>query len=260
MLGGDLDLLALLFAVALFAAAVDAIAGGGGLMTVPALLIAGLGPVETLATNKLQGSFGSVTASLVFWRRGLVEMRSALPIGLVSAAGAMLGALSVGRLPRSALEAAIPILLVVIAVYFAFQRRLSDADSCARMAAPLFIATVVPAIGFYDGLFGPGTGTFFTVGFVTLLGMGVLRATAHTKIANAGSNLGSLAVFAATGAIDWRLGLVMAAGAFTGAQIGARLAMRFGAEIVRPLIVVVCCALALRLLSDPANPIRRLLD
>ncbi|MEQ1714158.1 MAG: TSUP family transporter, partial [Hyphomicrobium sp.] len=117
----------------------------------------------------------------------------------------------------------------------------------------------VPAIGFYDGLFGPGTGTFFMLGLVTLLGMGVLRATVHTKIANAGSNLGSLAVFAAMGAIDLKIGLAMAAGAFTGAQIGARLAMRFGSGLIRPLLVVVCCALAFRLLSDPANPVRQML-
>lgn len=260
MLGGDTDLLVALFLVGLVAAAVDAIAGGGGLMTVPALLLAGLGPVETLATNKFQGSFGSVTSSLVFWRRGLVEARSALPLGVISAAGAMLGALSVGILPRALLEAAIPILLIAIAIYFAVRRSMSDADSRARMGAGLFSATLVPAIGFYDGLFGPGAGTFFMLGFVTLLGMGVLRATVHTKIANAGSNLGSLAVFAAMGAVDFRIGLVMAAGAFAGAQIGSRLAMRFGAGLIRPLLVVVCCALALRLLADPSNPIRQLID
>lgn len=258
MAGGDLDLLAVLFAVGLVAAAIDAIAGGGGLMTVPALLLAGLGPVETLATNKLQGSFGSVTSSLVFWRRGLVEPRSAVPLGLVSMAGAMAGALSVGILPRRVLEAAIPILLIVIAIFFATRRGMSDEDRRARIGAGLFAATLVPAIGFYDGLFGPGTGTFFMVGFVTLLGMGVLRATVHTKVANAGSNLGSLAVFWGMGAINVRYGLVMAAGAFLGAQIGSRIALRFGAGLIRPLLVVVCCALAIRLLLDPSNPIRSL--
>lgn len=257
MFGAEADLLLLLFLVGLVAAAVDAIAGGGGLMTVPALLLAGLGPVETLATNKFQGSFGSVTSSYVFWRRGLAETRTALPLALISFAGAMLGALCVGLIPRTALEAAIPILLIVIAIHFALQRRMADTDSRARMRQGVFATTVVPVVGFYDGLFGPGTGTFFMLGFVTLLGMGVLRATVHTKFANAGSNLGSLAVFAALGAIDFRIGFAMAAGAFTGAQIGARLAMRFGSGLIRPLLVVVCCALAIRLLADPANPIRQ---
>lgn len=259
MLGPEADILVLLFVVGLVAAAIDAIAGGGGLMTVPALLLAGLGPLETLATNKFQGSFGSVTSSFVFWRRGLVETQTALPMGALAAAGAMLGALCVGMIPRAALEATIPLLLIAIAIYFSLQRRMSDADSRARMRHGVFVATLVPAIGFYDGLFGPGTGTFFMLGLVTLLGMGVLRATVHTKIANAGSNLGSLAVFAAMGAIDLKIGLAMAAGAFTGAQIGARLAMRFGSGLIRPLLVVVCCALAFRLLSDPANPIRQML-
>lgn len=260
MFGAEADLLILLFFVGLMAAAIDAIAGGGGLMTVPALLLAGLGPVETLATNKFQGSFGSVTSSLVFWKRGLVEPRTAIPLGLLSAGGAMLGALSVGMIPRAALEAAIPVLLIAIAVYFAFKRSTSDTDSRARMRHGLFVATVVPVIGFYDGLFGPGTGTFFMLGLVTLLGMGVLRATVNTKVANAGSNLGSLAVFAAWGAIDFKIGLAMAAGAFIGAQLGARLALRFGGGLIRPLLVVVCCGLAIKLLSDPANPLRHIVN
>ncbi len=259
MFGSEVDLLVLLFVVGLVAAAIDAIAGGGGLMTVPALLLTGLGPVETLATNKFQGSFGSVTSSVVFWRRGLVEPRIALPMGVLSAAGAMLGALSVGMISRAALETAIPVMLIAIAVYFLFARRMTDADSRARMGMGLVTATLVPTIGFYDGIFGPGTGTFFMLAFVTLLGFGVLRATVHTKVANAGSNLGSLAVFWAMGAIDFKLGLVMAAGAFTGAQLGSRLAMRFGADLIRPLLVVICCALAIKLLADPKNPIRRMM-
>ncbi len=256
----DLELLAALFLAGLVAAAVDAIAGGGGLITVPALLLAGLGPLETLATNKLQGTFGSVTSSLVFWRRGLVEPRTALPLGLASALGAVAGALSAGVIPRAVLEGAIPVMLIAIATYFGLRRGLSDADSSARMGVVTFGATLVPAVGFYDGIFGPGTGTFFMLAFVTLLGFGVLRATVHTKIANAGSNLGSLAMFATMGAIDYRIGLVMAAGAFAGAQIGSRLAMRFGAALIRPLLVVICVALALKLLSDPSNPLRQWLN
>ena len=259
MFGSEVDLLVLLFVVGLVAAAIDAIAGGGGLMTVPALLLTGLGPVETLATNKFQGSFGSVTSSVVFWRRGLVEPRIALPMGVLSAAGATLGALSVGMISRAALETAIPVMLIAIAVYFLFARRMTDADSRARMGNGFVTVALVPVIGFYDGIFGPGTGTFFMLAFVTLLGFGVLRATVHTKVANAGSNLGSLAVFWAMGAIDFKIGLVMAAGAFTGAQLGSRLAMRFGADLIRPLLVVICCALAIKLLADPKNPIRRMM-
>lgn len=260
MFGADADFLVILFLVGLVAAAVDAIGGGGGLITVPALLLAGLGPVEALATNKFQAAFGSVTSSFVFWRRGLVEPGTAWPMLIIAAAGAMLGTLSVGMIPRAALEALIPLLLIAIALYFALAQRMSDADRRARMGIAGFAATVVPVVGFYDGLFGPGTGTFFMLAFVTLLGMGVLRATVHTKFANAGSNLGSLAVFSALGAIDLTYGIAMAAGAFTGAQIGSRLAMRFGATLIRPLLVVVCCALAIRLLSDPRNPVRHAVE
>jgi uncharacterized membrane protein YfcA len=179
---------------------------------------------------------------------------------VIAAVGSMVGTLSVGLIPRSTLEALIPLLLIAIAVYFAFARRMSDADRRARMGTTAFAVTLVPIVGFYDGLFGPGTGTFFMLAFVTLLGMGVLRATVHTKFANAGSNLGSLAVFSALGAIDLKYGMAMAAGAFAGAQIGSRLALRFGAALIRPLLVVVCCALAVRLLSDPGNPVRHAVE
>ena len=95
------------------------------------------------------------------------------------------------------------------------------------------------------------------VGFVTLLGLGVVRATAHTKLANAASNLGSLALFAASGHVVWPIGLAMAVGAFLGAQIGSGLAVRLGARLIRPLLVTIACAMALRLLSNPANPLRQ---
>jgi uncharacterized membrane protein YfcA len=120
----------------------------------------------------------------------------------------------------------------------------------------LFGLTLVPAIGCYDGIFGPGTGSFFMLAFVMLLGFGMLKATAHTKMLNFASNIGAFAVFAFSGVIHWQAGLVMGVGQFLGAQAGSRLAMRSGARLIRPLLVVACVALAIRLLADPANPLR----
>ncbi len=248
---------ALLAAVALIAGCVDAIAGGGGLLTVPALLLAGLDPVSAIATNKAQGAAGALSSALAFARAGFVSWRAAAPIALSAAVGSIGGALSVTLVSRRALEALTPALLIAIAVYFLLAPRLADDDARPRLSVAAFALSAAPAIGFYDGVFGPGAGSFYMLGFVTLLGMGVLRATAQTKIANAASNLGALGLYAATGAVLWPLGIVMAACAFVGAQIGARLAMRVGARLIRPLLIVVSCAMALRLLADPANPLRQ---
>ena len=117
--------------------------------------------------------------------------------------------------------------------------------------------TTVPLVGFYDGVLGPGAGSFYMIAFVTLAGYGVLKATAHTKLANAASNLGSLSLFVLKGVVIWPVGLAMALGAFIGAQVGSRLAMRFGPRLIRPLLVVISCAMAVKLLADPANPIRQ---
>jgi uncharacterized membrane protein YfcA len=115
---------------------------------------------------------------------------------------------------------------------------------------------VVPLIGFYDGIFGPGTGSFFMLAFVALAGYGLLKATAHTKLLNFASNLGAFAVFAFVGAISWKIGLMMGAAQFAGAQVGSRLAMKNGARIIKPLLVITCVALAAKLISDPVNPVR----
>ena len=126
------------------------------------------------------------------------------------------------------------------------RRRLSKVAS--RMRPGVFTLTAVPLIAAYDGLFGPGTGSFFMIAFVALAGYGVLKATAHTKLLNFASNLGSLAVFAFSGATWWITGFAMALGQVVGAAIGARVAMRVGARVIRPLLVVTSTAMALRLI------------
>jgi uncharacterized membrane protein YfcA len=126
-----------------------------------------------------------------------------------------------------------------------------------RVSPRVFAMSFVPVLGFYDGMFGPGTGSFLMLGFVALAGFGVLKATAHTKFLNFGSNIGGFAVFLATGAVLWKVGLVMAAGQIIGARLGSRFAMRQGARVIKPLLVTVSVLLAVRLLADPAHPLRQ---
>ncbi len=255
MAGFDLLHLLMFFGVAVVAACFDAIAGGGGLITVPSMLLAGMDPVAAIATNKLQGSAGTLSSTFAFARKGLITGREAPVIALVAGAAAVIGALSVSLIAKPVLAALVPVLLIAIALYFALSPKLGSEDIKSRLPFLAFVALFVPLIGFYDGVFGPGAGSFYMVGFISLLGYGLLRATAYTKLANAASNVGGLLLFAFTGAIVWPVGLVMAAGAIIGAQIGARLALRLGAKIIRPLIVVMCCLMALRLLMDADNPL-----
>lgn len=251
-----LYLLLLLFLAAFIAGFIDSIAGGGGLITVPALLIAGLSPIQALGTNKLQSLFGSGSATLAYARGGHVSLKTQLPMAVMAALGSAVGAIATTYVPGSVLQALMPLLLIAIALFFGFKPSISDVDQHRRMTPFLFGLTLVPAIGFYDGVFGPGTGSFLMLAFVTLAGFGLLKATAHTKMLNFASNIGAFCVFAFTGVIFWKVGLVMGVGQFLGAQAGSRLAMKNGAKIIRPLLVVTCIALAVKLLADPANPVR----
>jgi uncharacterized membrane protein YfcA len=251
-----LQILLLLFAAGLLAGFIDAIAGGGGMITIPAMLLAGIPPLQVLGTNKLQSLFGSGSASLAYARYGHVDLRGQLPMALTAALGAALGALLATVVPGEVLKAALPFLLIGIAVYFGFKPDLGEVDRHRRMSAAVFALTFVPVIGFYDGVFGPGTGSFLMLGFISLAGYGLLKATAHTKFLNFGSNVGAFAVFLWFGAILWKVGLVMGAGQFLGAQLGSRFAMKQGARIIKPLLVTVSVALAIRLLADPNHPLR----
>lgn len=246
-----------MLAFAAFAAGfVDSIAGGGGLITIPALLLAGFSPVEALGTNKLQGMFGSGSATIHYASKGHVDLRRQLPSALLALAGGAIGALLATIVPGDLLRAALPLVLIAIALYFALKPNMNDVDRAERLSPFLFGVTVVPAIGFYDGVFGPGAGSFYMLAFVTLAGYGVLKATAHTKLLNFASNIGGFIIFAAVGVISWKIGLMMGVAQFLGARVGASLAMRIGAKLIKPLLVIVCVALAVKLLADPANPLR----
>lgn len=244
----SLDVAAMLVAAAFAAGFVDSIAGGGGLITLPVLLLAGASPLEALSTNKVQGAFGAATAAVSYAARGHVDLRRQIrAAGLAFVAG-LCGALLVARIPTEGLRLALPVILIAIAGFFAFKKGLDDTDRAERIRPATFTAFVVPLIGFYDGLVGPGAGAFYMIGFVSLAGYGVLKATAHTKLLNFASNMGGLVAFAAVGAPWWITGFAMGLAQMAGARLGARLAMRVGAKVIKPLLVVTSTALAVRLI------------
>lgn len=252
-----LEIIALLALVAFIAGFIDAMAGGGGLLTIPAMLAAGIPPVAAIATNKLQSSFGTGGAFLAFVRKGHVDFRRFAWPAAGAFAGAAAGAFTLQRIDSSFLAAFIPVLLVGMALYFLLAPKMSEVDRHSRLGtAGLSAATA--AIGFYDGFFGPGTGSFFTTLLVALAGLGLVRAIAHTKFLNFTTNVASLMVMIAGGKVIWTLGLAMAVASVAGNQAGAHAAMRFGGRGVRPLLVVMSLALTAKLLSDPANPLRHI--
>lgn len=241
--------LALALILAAFVAGfVDAIAGGGGLITMPALLLAGVDPVQALATNKLQGTFGSGTAMVTYARAGQVNLRDQAGMAAISALSAAIGALVAHLMPADLLRLIMPIVLVAVALFFALKPGLSDTNRPARMTSAIFAVTFVPLIAAYDGFFGPGAGSFYMIGFVMLAGYGVLKATAHTKMLNFASNAGSLAVFVNNDSVLWVVGLAMGVAQVAGARLGAGIAMRSGSRIIKPLLVVTCTGMAMRLL------------
>lgn len=243
-----LDLALMLISAAFVAGFVDAIAGGGGLITVPALLLAGANPVQALSTNKLQAVFGSATAALSYARAGQVDLRRQGLAALVAFGAGMTGAALAHFIPTEVFRLGLPIILIAIAAFFAFKPGLSDADRAQRITPAQFTAFVVPLVAAYDGLIGPGAGSFYMIGFVLLAGYGVLKATAHTKLLNFASNFGGLVVFALSGAPWWITGLAMGLAQIAGAHFGAKLAMQIGSRIIKPLLVITSTALALRLI------------
>ncbi|AEY01403.1 hypothetical protein GU3_08235 [Oceanimonas sp. GK1] len=244
----DLLTLGLLALAALLAGFIDAIAGGGGLITVPALLATGMPPTMALATNKLQSCFGSFSASFYYLRRGLIDWRTMKWAVACTFVGSMLGTLLVQRIDAAVLEKVLPFLLAAFALYFLFSPRVGDEDRNRRLGVIPFALVVGTGVGFYDGFFGPGTGSFFALGFIALAGYNMAKATAHTKLLNFTSNIASLLFFILGGQVVWIAGLAMAGGQFLGARLGSNMVVTKGTRIIRPMLVTVSLVMSARLL------------
>jgi uncharacterized membrane protein YfcA len=240
------EILALLFVVALVAGCIDTLAGGGGLIVLPALILAGLPPLQALGTNKLQGSMGTFTATVMMLKHRRVRWSSVRRIMLTAFGGAASGSIVVQFIDTGFLRFVIPLVLVFIGIYFLFAGKLLETHTHARMREPLYRNVVVPAIGGYDGMFGPGTGSFFALSGVALQGRTLLDATAIAKTLNFATNIASLCVFLVAGQIAWVAGFTMMAGQATGAWIGSHMLFRINPQYLRIAIVVICLAMLTR--------------
>jgi len=240
----------LLLLTGLAAGFVDSIAGGGGLITVPVLLSFGLDPQLALGTNKLQGTFGSGSATWHYVRAKTVRLGDCGLGFLCSFVGAAAGALVVQRLNPSFLRLAIPILLIAVAVYMLINPRVGTEDLHPRVRRRQFDVLAGLLLGFYDGFFGPGVGTFWAMAYVVGLGFNLTRATGYTKVMNFASNLSSLALFLLGRNVHPGAGLTMGVGQVLGARLGARLVVAKGTRFIRPIFLAVVLAITAKLLYD----------
>jgi uncharacterized membrane protein YfcA len=246
---------ATLLAAATAAGWVDAVVGGGGLLLLPALLLAAPGfPLATaLGTNKLAAIAGTSTAAVTYGRRTTMDWRVAGPAAALAAPAAGVGAALAGSVPPSAFRPVVLGVLVGVALFVTLRPALGLVAVPARRTPGRVAAAVAVCgglIAVYDGLVGPGTGTFLVLAFTTLVGADFLHGSAMAKLVNTGTNLGALVVFAATGHVHWWLGSAMAVCNVAGATVGARMAVRRGAGFVRVVLLVVVLGLIARLGFD----------
>ena len=228
----------------------DAIGGGGGLISLPAYLLAGLPVHSAIATNKLSGSCGTALATFKFIRRGLVNWKLAVPTVAAAILGSSLGAKASMAVEEAVMEklllCVLPVAAVIVLRSRSFQNEGHIVLNRRTWATALLSAAVV---GFYDGFYGPGTGTFLIIAFTTLAKFPLARANAHAKVINLTTNLTSLAVFLTGGQVVFLLGLAGAACNMAGNFLGAELAVKRGAAVTKPVILIVLGLLALKLLG-----------
>lgn len=246
-----LTVLVLLGLAAVAAGFVDAVVGGGGLIQLPALLIAlpGATPVQILATNKLSSICGTTVSAVTYCRRVKPDPRTFLPLMALAFAGSFCGALAASRIPRHAFEPIVLVALIVVGADVVRKPNLG-ASTMLRYAGRQHLAaalTVGFTIGFYDGALGPGTGSFLVFALVGLLGYSFLEASAKARLANWATNLGALALFVPQGAVLWKIGLVMGACTLVGGYLGARIAVARGAGFVRVVFILIVGAFIVRL-------------
>jgi uncharacterized membrane protein YfcA len=239
-----------LFAASFFAGFIDSIAGGGGLIQLPALLI-GLPKSETaevLGTNKLSAVFGTTTAAALYRKQIKPDPKILLAMGVPAFLGSAGGAVLASNIPTSSMRPMVLVLLIIVAVYTWFKPDLGKFENLRhlpkRRVQIALLAGVV--IGFYDGIFGPGTGSFLMLILVASLGYAFITASAIAKVVNVATNVGAIMVFGINGAVLWQIGIILGIANITGAVIGARLAIKGGSTLVRKVFLLVTVALIVK--------------
>jgi uncharacterized membrane protein YfcA len=242
-----------LCAMVFFAGFVDAVAGGGGLISLPAYLFAGVPPHVALGSNKFSGSCGATFSAGRFFVKGAMDLRAALLAASSSFIGSLIGARAVLYADEAALRAVLAVVLPVAAAFILFKRGYGEQNLSGRLSrgkAAALSLSIGFLTGFYDGLLGPGTGTFAIIAFTALMKYDLRTASGNAKVLNLASNYGSLAVFALSGTVDYAIALPAGLCSIAGHYIGAGFAIRKGAAFIRPVMILVMTLLFGKILFD----------
>lgn len=240
------DILLFLFVVAIVAGCIDTLAGGGGLLALPALLMCGVPPLIALGTNKLQGSMGTATATFFLMRKRKFTWKDIRSLMLTAFVGASAGAILVQFIDTSALRFMVPAVLLLIAVYFLVVPLRDLGEGEAKVGERVYRLGVIPAIGCYDGMFGPGTGSFFALSGVSLRGQDLIQSTSFAKALNFSTNISSLVVFLIMGKVTIYIGCLMMVGQMAGAWAGGHILLRIKPGYLRYLVVLLSFTMVMR--------------
>jgi uncharacterized protein len=239
-----------LFLTAFLAGLVDAIAGGGGIITLPVMLGLGFPPHIALGTNKFQSSFGSFTASYYYIKKDVVILKACITGIIFTLIGSALGTWMVTQVSSDVLKYIIPFLLVGIIIYSFIKTNLGESDRKARINEMVFYLIAGLGLGFYDGFFGPGVGSFWAIAFVAGLGYNLKKATGYTKVMNFTSNIVSFFIFVIGGYVVFTAGIVMAVGQIAGSRIGSELVVKKGVKFIKPIFITIVILTTIKIIYD----------
>jgi len=242
----SLELLSFLFFIAIVAGLIDTLAGGGGLISLPALILAGMPPLTALGTNKLQGSMGTATATYLMFRNRRISYQECKPLMQSAFIGAIMGAIAVQFINTEILSFVIPMVLLLIVVYFISSPLMKKQKNNSHLSSRNYKNIVVPSIGFYDGMFGPGTGSFFAMTGVSCRGHDIIKSTAVAKSLNFATNIASLVIFIFAGHIAWIIGLSMMLGQSIGAYFGAHFLFKINPSYLRLIVVTMSTGMLIK--------------
>lgn len=239
-----------LFTIAIAAGFLDTLAGGGGLLTLPALMMSGVPPLAALGTNKLQSSMGTATATVMMLRGKRVRWIQVKDLMTSAFIGSTIGTVIIQFVDTEMLTVIIPVVITCIGIYFLITPTVDEENKQVKVSLKNYKNFIVPVIGCYDGIFGPGTGSFFTLAGRELRGQKFLEATAIAKTLNFSTNIASLIVFLFTGHVIWLVGIIMMIGQFIGAWLGSSCMFKIPVNYLRYLVVFMCFAMLVKYVTQ----------
>ncbi len=237
----------LFFIASIVGGVVGSLSGGAGMITMPLLLVSGLNPLQALATNKLQACVGSFVSAAHYYHQGLVDMKESRTLMLIATFFGAMGAILVQFVEIALLSKILPFVMIAVGAYFLLSPNISDKDR-AKNPHKIFLFISIVVAGLYGGFLGIGIGSFVLALLVSIGGYGLSKALAHSRWVVFSINISSTLFFILGGNVLWILGIIMCVGQSIGASLGARLAIKHGARIIRPIVICVCFVLSTQLL------------